>query len=134
MGIAERVALRDQARMVLEFGLEIVSEEELSGADLEHFWCCVVDLVGEQCSEVITKFCKKHEFSDPPARKTVSARSSSYPERSDPLDDESPMPFGKHEGDPLMDVPDSYFHWLSQQDWIEHWPALLEYIQQNDLD
>ena len=134
MSIAERVALREQAKMVLEFGLEIVSEEKLSGADLEHFWCCLIDLISEQSKEAIGRFCKEHQFVEPSVRKTTSARHSSYPEREAALDDESEMPFGKHEGERLMDVPDDYFHWLSQQDWIEHWPALLEYIQQNDLD
>ncbi len=28
------------------------------------------------------------------------------------LDDLSPMPFGKHKGTPLEDVPASYFHYL----------------------
>ena len=30
------------------------------------------------------------------------------------LDDLSLMPFGKHEGTPMQDVPASYLHWL----WI----------------
>lgn len=29
-----------------------------------------------------------------------------------PLDDQSPMPFGKHKGFPMSDVPASYLHWL----------------------
>ena len=28
------------------------------------------------------------------------------------LDDLSPMPFGKHKGTPMQDVPASYFHYL----------------------
>lgn len=28
------------------------------------------------------------------------------------LDDLSPMPFGKHRGMPMQDVPASYLHWL----------------------
>lgn len=28
------------------------------------------------------------------------------------LDDTSPMPFGKHRGEPMQDVPASYFHYL----------------------
>lgn len=30
------------------------------------------------------------------------------------LDDDSPMPFGKHRGIPMRDVPASYLHWLWQ--------------------
>lgn len=29
-----------------------------------------------------------------------------------PLDDIDPMPFGKHKGEPMQDVPASYFHYL----------------------
>lgn len=29
-----------------------------------------------------------------------------------PLDDLSPMPFGKYTGTPLQDVPVTYLHWL----------------------
>jgi uncharacterized protein (DUF3820 family) len=28
------------------------------------------------------------------------------------VDDDSPMPFGKHRGEPLRDVPESYLVWL----------------------
>lgn len=28
------------------------------------------------------------------------------------LDDLSPMPFGKHRGTPMQDVPADYLHWL----------------------
>jgi len=28
------------------------------------------------------------------------------------LNDLSPMPFGKHKGEPMQDVPASYFHYL----------------------
>lgn len=31
-----------------------------------------------------------------------------------PLTDTDPMPFGKHKGEPMQDVPASYLHWL----WI----------------
>ena len=29
-----------------------------------------------------------------------------------PLTDLSPMPFGKHKGQPMQDVPAKYLHWL----------------------
>lgn len=28
------------------------------------------------------------------------------------LEDTSPMPFGKHHGEPMQDVPAHYLHWL----------------------
>ena len=30
------------------------------------------------------------------------------------LQDTDPMPFGKHKGEPMQDVPASYLHWLWQ--------------------
>lgn len=30
----------------------------------------------------------------------------------EPLDDTDPMPFGKHKGIPMQDVPAAYLHWL----------------------
>jgi len=30
----------------------------------------------------------------------------------EPLSDLCPMPFGKHKGEPMQDVPASYLHWL----------------------
>lgn len=33
----------------------------------------------------------------------------------DLLTDTDPMPFGKHKGTPMQDVPSSYLHWL----WTE---------------
>lgn len=35
--------------------------------------------------------------------------------RSPALNDDDPMPFGKHKGEPMRDVPASYLHWLWQQ-------------------
>lgn len=32
--------------------------------------------------------------------------------RADPLTDDDPMPFGKHKGIRMSDVPARYFHWL----------------------
>ena len=33
-----------------------------------------------------------------------------------PLEDTDPMPFGKHKGEMMQDVPASYLHWL----WIDN--------------
>jgi uncharacterized protein (DUF3820 family) len=45
------------------------------------------------------------------------------------LDDLSPMPFGKHKGQPMQDVPASYLHWL----WTEgcNNPQVSDYIKRN---
>lgn len=48
------------------------------------------------------------------------------------LTDQSPMPFGKHKGDPMEDVPASYFHYL----WTngmesDHKSPVANYIREN---
>lgn len=45
------------------------------------------------------------------------------------LHDDDKMPFGKHKGQRLGDVPDSYWRWFLQQDWAEQYPDLLEYAK-----
>lgn len=45
---------------------------------------------------------------------------------TDRLDDDL-MPFGKHKGEKLRDVPDHYFRWFLNQDWCDEWPDLVEY-------
>ena len=48
------------------------------------------------------------------------------------LTDDSPMPFGKHEGVKMRDVPASYLDWLRGQPWIKSWPAVHAYIRRNE--
>lgn len=45
------------------------------------------------------------------------------------MTDKDPMPFGKHKGTPLEDVPASYFHWLHMER-CDH-PGIKKYIQDN---
>jgi uncharacterized protein (DUF3820 family) len=49
------------------------------------------------------------------------------------LDDDSIMPFGKHKGKRLGEIPDSYFRWFLQQDWCDQWPDLVEYANQSEV-
>ena len=48
-----------------------------------------------------------------------------------PLTDNDLMPFGKFKGDKMQDVPGVYLDWLAGQDWIDKWPAVVEYIERN---
>jgi hypothetical protein len=34
------------------------------------------------------------------------------------------MPFGKYKDKELTEIPKSYLHWLSSQDWLGAWLAL----------
>jgi uncharacterized protein (DUF3820 family) len=46
--------------------------------------------------------------------------------------DESPMPFGKHKGKKLSEVPASYLLWCYDQPGMNNnWPQLLSYIEDN---
>lgn len=49
------------------------------------------------------------------------------------LNDDSPMPFGKHEGKEMIDVPASYFMWLWNKDEWYGKPAkaVRNYIEDN---
>ena len=45
------------------------------------------------------------------------------------MKDETLMPFGKHKGKKLANVPASYLLWLFDQDWIK--PDMKLYINEN---
>lgn len=46
------------------------------------------------------------------------------------LDPEARLPFGKYSGWNLGEVPNSYLHWLCEQDWFEDkYPSLLEKVE-----
>jgi len=42
------------------------------------------------------------------------------------------MPFGKHKGELMSDVPNGYLRWLSEQSWITDWPDLHAYLEDNE--
>lgn len=49
------------------------------------------------------------------------------------IDDSYTMPFGKHVGKPLKDVPASYLLWFFEQSWSEHqWPELYVYVRDRE--
>lgn len=48
----------------------------------------------------------------------------------EPYNDDTLMPFGKYKGEPLMDVPAAYFHWLWEQKPISD-KRLQTYIEDN---
>ena len=50
----------------------------------------------------------------------------------EPLDDLSPMPFGKHKGTPMQDVPASYLHWYWTNGGKENFNSdVTNYIRRN---
>lgn len=49
------------------------------------------------------------------------------------LNDYDRMPFGKHKDELLMDIPDRYFRWLREQDWLKNHPALCAFVMERDF-
>ncbi len=48
------------------------------------------------------------------------------------INDNYIIPFGKHKGQKLIDVPGSYLLWLTEQEWAnERHPELYEYCLKN---
>ena len=47
------------------------------------------------------------------------------------IDDDYRMPFGKHKGECLGDIPVAYLDWLIGQDWMEEKTDLKERIEQH---
>ena len=43
------------------------------------------------------------------------------------LNDGDVMPWGKHEGELLSDVPDDYWQFFLRQPWCDNWPDLVQY-------
>jgi len=41
------------------------------------------------------------------------------------------IPFGKHRGLDMEDIPANYLKFISEQDWITKWPAVEAYVQAN---
>lgn len=47
------------------------------------------------------------------------------------LKDSDPMPFGKHKGKPMQEVPANYLDWLRGEDWVkDKYPRVWAYIQE----
>jgi hypothetical protein len=51
-----------------------------------------------------------------------------------PWTDETVMPWGKHKGTQLCEVPGSYLAWLIEQPWIKDWPGLYSYLKSIEDD
>lgn len=47
------------------------------------------------------------------------------------LNDQSPMPFGKHKGEAMEDVPASYFRWLWNNGNKYEKTPVADYIREN---
>ena len=48
------------------------------------------------------------------------------------MNDDDPMPFGKHKGRKMSEVPARYLDWLRDQDWLAQWPDVRSYVEDNE--
>lgn len=46
--------------------------------------------------------------------------------------DDKVMPWGKHKGSMLRELPAAYLLWLFEQQWIKDWPGLYLYLKKNE--
>ena len=125
--IEQNVQARQAANAVVELGITLAKDEGLEPEQVRRMWQCVREIAGGLIGE--------KDINPEPESLTIKDEWTTTSTRYDSESlDEEPFPFGKYEGERYGDVPDSYFKWLSQQDWIEKWPDVLVYIQENDLD
>ena len=48
-----------------------------------------------------------------------------------PTNDDTLMPFGKHKGKRLGDIPADYLIWLYDQEWFQKFEDIFEYVAKN---
>lgn len=46
--------------------------------------------------------------------------------------DTTRMPWGKHKGKQLKEIPAAYLLYLYEQTWIKDWPGLHAYLKKNE--
>lgn len=49
-----------------------------------------------------------------------------------PWTDDTVLPWGKHQGVKLSEVPPTYLLWLYEQPWIREWPGLYSYLKRHE--
>lgn len=121
----QRLALNVKSRKVanetVELGITLAKEHGLHEHP-EHFrrmWQYVMETAGELIGDKVVE----------PERKQVVPIEQEWSTPGHELDDE-PFPFGKYKGDCYSDIPEDYFHWLAEQEWIEEWPDVHQYLEE----
>lgn len=63
-------------------------------------------------------------------RLKLPASKQTLPQTDLEITDDTPMPFGKHKGKPMGEVPTNYLDWLARQDdFADNRPEMFAYIQ-----
>jgi len=125
--IEQNVQARHAANAVVELGISLAKDEGFEAEQVRRMWQCVREIAAELIGE--------KDINPEPESVTIKEEWTTTSTREDDKSlDHEPFPFGQYEGERYGDVPDSHFKWLSQQDWIEKWPDVMAYIQENNLD
>jgi hypothetical protein len=115
MPIKDNIKARKAAQELMDMGITLAKENDLPPEHVRIYWQHIVDsslkLIGEKQKP-------PNENSKKPNRVKSSKR----------LQDDDLMFFGKHKGEKLIDVPEDYLKWLANQDWIDQYPDLVEYL------
>lgn len=121
--LQRNVNARKAANTVVELGITAANDEGFEPDQVRRMWQYVVAIASKLAEERVVK----------PKPKPLSIAQEWSAVGADSMDDEG-FPFGKHEGERFEDIPDSYFQWLARQDWIDKWPHVLDYLQENGFD
>ena len=112
----ERNCARGKAVLeFLELGEALCSE---GGYDPGQFWLAVSVGAADRAG-----LAQEADFLPSKPRREAKPRKGRWSR----LTDDDSMPFGKHKGERLGDVPDGYFTWMLKQPWCDEWPHLVEY-------
>ena len=115
--IEQNVAVRKLAQEAIELALMLCLDEKLDGEQTRHYWRCVM----EEAAAVINH--------DPYPKTEVIEAPKKAPLEVEPCD---VMPFGKHDGEAMEDIPEGYLHWLADQDWLEErYPEVMAWLEEN---
>lgn len=115
--VSMRVSARKAAELLMELGFDLSADNLLDADGTRHFWKCV----RQSIDELIGK--EEEQPAEKPDPKLLF----------DPPDDPEIM-FGKYKGTPMSELPAGYCQWLIAQDWIEEWPEVFEWLQDNGFD
>lgn len=132
--IEKNVDARRAANTVVELGITVAKDEGLEPDAVRHMWKCVIEtasgLIGED--SVLDAIAARKALADPERISFEDGRKELGLDGT--VSDDDPFPFGTHKDTSYGEVPDSHYKWLAKQPWIDKWPDVLGYIQENDLD
>lgn len=118
MPLKENIKARKAAEELMDLGITLGKEHGLPPEYLRVYWRHVARMANQLIGE----------GSEQPPKDSNGGKSKNAVRGTIRLTDDDLMPFGKHKGERLGDVPDDYLRWLGKQNWIDNFPDLSDYI------